>query len=332
MKRIEKRMACPPSPRKEIKMVSRRTGRPIPDPDTIDTESKVVDDMNTIDEDLDNGPPDGIQSGFSAFNPTALTGITMKETKMAKNKPTPKAKPAKSADEMPAMVAQETITHEDGTVEHINPVPAREPTLQELKAAAALEKIAAKKARLEAAAAKKAEREAAKAVKVTATVEERAAKKAEREARLAALVGDGKKYVGSMLALADRVKQGVYVKSATGQLRSTNELAEVLDAVPVDNVFRLAKIVLGLDENPYINLNTGQQSMNLRNRMRGALKKGTITMDFIKQTIAEEGLDTAHDWAAKKLEKQAARAARAAEAKAAKAAKATAKAEEPVTA
>lgn len=219
----------------------------------------------------------------------------------------------------------------EGYTEVHNPLPTREPTKQELKAAAALEKIAAKAAKKEAAEKAKADKAAARLAAVQAknhsTKEERAAAKAERAERIAALDPDGKrKYVGSMLALADRVKQGVYVKSATGQLRSNNELAQLLDAVPVVHVITLAKIVLELPENPYIQLNTGQQSMNLRNRMRGAIKKGTLTLDAIAECIAENGFATATDWAAEAAAKREARIASAAANKAAKEARAAAKA------
>jgi hypothetical protein len=263
-------------------------------------------------EGIDNDPPEGIKSGFSVFNPVSRKDITMARH--------PKHQAA-VAEHAPAHTP-ETVVNEDGYTETINPIPVREPTKQEIKAAEAKAKIEAKAAKKTEAEAKKAEREAAKAAKVTSTVEERAARKAEREARLAALNPDGtRKYVGSMLALADRVKQGAYVKGATGQLRSTNELAEVLDAVPVDNVIKLAKQVLGLDHNPYVNLNTGQQSMNLRNKMRGAIKKGTLTIATIRETIEAEGYATATDWAAERAAKKAAREARAAEAKAAKSAR-----------
>lgn len=216
---------------------------------------------------------------------------------------------------------------------------AKEPTKQELAKAKAAEKIAAKAAKLQAVADKKAAALAAKEAKAfaraekvasmaTTTKEERETKKAERLARLAALDPEGKRnYVGSMLALADRVKQGAYVKAATGQLNCGDELASVLTAVPVDNVIRLAKIVLELPENPYTNLNTGQQSMNLRNRMRGALNKKVITIDQIRQVIADEGFATATDWAEKAAAKKADREAKAEQAKADKAAKAAAKAQ-----
>jgi len=230
---------------------------------------------------------------------------------------------------------EHTMSYEEDHSEYtetLNPLPKREPTKQELKAAAALEKIAAKAAKKEAAEMAKAEKAAAKLAAIqsknVSTKEERDAAKAARAERLAALDPDGtKKYHGPMLALADRVKQGAYVKGATGQLRSTNELAEVLDAVPVDNVIRLAKIVLELPENPYTNLNSGQQSMNLRNRMRGAIKKGTLALDTVRECIEENGFATATDWAAEAEAKRAARAASVAAAKAVKEAKAAAKAE-----
>jgi len=236
-----------------------------------------------------------------------------------------------------------TEVNEDGYTETLNPMPKpvlsnkelakqeREAKKAALKAEKDAAKAEAKAAKLKAAAALKAEKDAAKLKAIQAknqmTKEEREAAKAARAERLANLNPDGtRKYVGSMLALADRVKQGAYVKGATGQLRSTNELAEVLDAVPVGNVIQLAKLVLDLDHNPYSQLNSGQQSMNLRNRMRGALKKGTLTMDVIKATIESNGLATATDWEAKAQAKREARAAAAAANKAAKEAKAAAKA------
>lgn len=203
------------------------------------------------------------------------------------------------------------------------------PLTQEEREAAAAAKIAAKEAKNAAAAAAKAEREAAAA-----------AKKAEREARAAELVAAGRTYTGSMIVLADRVKQGMYVKSATGQLRSTDDLAVALDAVPAENVVKLG-VMLFEEVNKYASLNIGQQSMNYRNRMRGAIKKGTFTLARVTELVAEHGLATAlaeaeakakakaekeAEKAAVKAEKEA-KAKAAAEAKAAKAAKAAAEAE-----
>lgn len=224
----------------------------------------------------------------------------------------------------------------------------KEPTVQEAKAAAAQAKMATKKAKLEEAAAKKqaaADAKAEKAIAAAAAKDakllakkeavtidpavkaEREAAKLERQARIAALgEGETRTYHGSMLSLADRVKQGAYVKSATGQLNCADALATVLTAVPVDNVIELGKIVLGLEVNPYVHLNMGQQSMNLRNKMRGAITKGTLSIEAIQAAIGANGFATATDWEAKKQAAKVEREAKAAAAKAEKEAAAKAKA------
>ena len=284
--------------RKRVRMVNARTGRPIPDPDTIEGIVNIVDDP------IDNSPPAGIESGFSVFNP-APYGAKPKEVTMARK---PKA---------------ESFVNEEGYTETVNPEVEHEPTKQEIAAEKAQAKIAAKAEKLAAREAAKAEKEAAKLAKVTATKEEREAAKAERQARLAALNPDGtRKYVGSMLALADRVKEGVYVKGVTGQLRSNDELAQILDGVTPNGVIQTAKAVLALDANPYSHLNVGQQSMNLRNKVRGALRKGTITLDAIRAYVAENDLDCSVSI----VEKAAAKAERVAQAKAERETKAALKA------
>lgn len=153
------------------------------------------------------------------------------------------------------------------------------------KAAADAEKAERKAAADKAKADKKAQAEADKAAKAEA----RALAKKEREERLAA-AAEGKTYAGSMLALADRVKQGVYVKSATGQLHSGDELALALDGVSPTDVIRIGLDVLKIEENPYAHLNIGQQSMNLRNRMRGAIKKQALAITDITSYIARNNV------------------------------------------
>lgn len=224
----------------------------------------------------------------------------------------------------------ETVTHADGSTETLNPVPVKEKTKQELAQEAAQAKIAAKAEKAKAAAEKKEAAEKAKAERLAAI----AANKSARIDRLTAMTeGTKRTYTGSMLALADRLKNGAYVKSGTGQLRSDDELARALDLVPVDNVITLGKLSLELEANPYTALNSGQQSMNFRNRMRGAIKKGTLTIAKIQELIAEHGLDTykghAERVAAEKAAKAAAKAKAAAEkqAKAEAAAKAAVKTE-----
>lgn len=157
---------------------------------------------------------------------------------------------------------------------------AKDQALKDTKAKEKADAAAAKKAAAET---KKAEAEKAKAEKAV----ERAKAKADREARLEALKAEGKAYTGSMIALADRVKAGVYVKGASGQLRSNDELAIALDGVGPTSVVSLALDVLKLETNPYSHLNVGQQSMNLRNKMRGAIRHGNLKIsdiaDYIKR-------------------------------------------------
>ena len=284
--------------RKRVRMVNARTGRPIPDPDTIEGIVNIVDDP------IDNSPPAGIESGFSVFNP-APHGAKPKEITMARK---PKA---------------ESFVNDEGYTETVNPEVEHEPTKQEIAAEKAQAKIAAKAEKFAAREAAKAEKEAAKLAKVTATKEEREAAKVERQARLAALNPDGtRKYVGSMLALADRVKEGAYVKGVTGQLRSNDELAQILDGVTPNGVIQTAKAVLELDANPYSHLNVGQQSMNLRNKLRGALRNGLTTLDAVREYVAVNDLDCSVSI----VEKAAAKAERVATAKAEREAKAASKA------
>ena len=192
---------------------------------------------------------------------------------------------------------------------------ANKPLTQEEREAAAAAKIAAKEAKNAAAVAKKAEREA-----------KAAETQAQREARAAELVAAGRTYTGSMTVLADRVKQGLYVKSATGQLRSTDDLAVALDAVPAENVVKLG-VMLFEEANKYASLNIGQQSMNYRNRMRGAIKKGTFTLERVTELVTEHGLATALGQAEAKAAAKAAKEAEKAAVKAEKEAKAKAAAE-----
>lgn len=284
--------------RKRVRMTNKRTGRPIPDPDTIEG---IV---NTMEDPIDNSPPAGIKSGFSVFNPAPF-GAKPKEITMARK---PKA---------------ESFVNNEGFTETVNPDVASGPTKQEIAAEKALAKIAAKAEKTAAREASKAEKAATQLAKVTATKEEREAAKSQRQARFAALNPDGtRKYIGSMLALADRVKEGAYVKGVTGQLRSNDELAQILDGVTPNGVIQTAKAVLALDMNPYSHLNVGQQSMNLRNKMRGALRNGVLTLDAIRTYVGENDLDCSISI----VEKAAAKAERVANAKAEREAKAALKA------
>ncbi len=234
---------------------------------------------------------------------------------MAKAKPSVKNLPAATADVTESNVV---TTTEDGYTDTLNPDATPAKTAQDLKSEAALAKIAIKAEKKAAADNAKAEREAAKLAKAGVNTAEREAAKLERAARIEALKAEGKNYVGSMLALADRVKQGIYVKSATGQLRSTDELAVAFDGVGPLGVVQVAMFVLGEEANKYAALNIGQQSMNYRNRLRGAVTKGTVTLDQIKEAIVTMDVDGTEQIQKANAEKAAAKAKRELEAKAKK--------------
>lgn len=198
--------------------------------------------------------------------------------------------------------------------------------------AAADQKKADKQAAADKKAADKAEKDQKRAddkARAEAEKKERAEAKAkakeERDARMVELSAG--RAAGSMLALADKVKQGVYVKSATGQLHSGDALATALDGISATDVIRIGLDTLKLEDNPYAALNVGQQSMNLRNRMRGAIKKEVLTIATITEYVARNKIVqvTAAEIEAQKAE----RVAKAEANKADRAAKAAAKATAP---
>lgn len=153
---------------------------------------------------------------------------------------------------------------------------AGKPALAETIAAREVRRKEKEDAKIAKAAAKDAAR-AAKAAQKAANQQARAeAAQARREQREAAVS------TSPMAILRDAKKR--YVKSATGQYRTADELGEVLDAVPADRIVPLVLEVLDLPGNPYLFLNRGQQSMNLRNKLRFAIKKGTVTLEQVVAT------------------------------------------------
>lgn len=163
------------------------------------------------------------------------------------------------------------------------------------KADAKAQKEAQAKAKKDEADKLKAEAKAKRETEAAARKAEREKKQAEAiEARKAAAgTAEGARertYFGSMTTLADRVKSGQYVKSVSGSLRCGDDLAVALDSVPPKNVIQLGMLALELETNPYAHLNVGQQSMNLRNKMRGAIKAGKLTLDKVKELRDAHGL------------------------------------------
>jgi hypothetical protein len=91
-------------------------------------------------------------------------------------------------------------------------------------------------------------------------------------------------YIGPMLALRTAVKK--YVVAPNGQPCCGDDLAEICGAYPREAVVAGLVAALGLGSNPYLHLNPGQQSMNLRNKARTALKNGVVTADQIRSALA----------------------------------------------
>ncbi len=242
---------------------------------------------------LDTKPEGAVQSGFSIFNQTPV-----KESLMS----------AQDAEKM-TTTAEERKAQAAAAKAERDAVKAANATA---KAELAAEKLAAKEAKATA----KAEATAATAAKAQA----RADAKAAREARLAELGPQSK-----MSALRDAKKN--YVKSATGLLRSNDELAQALDTVTATNVIPMALVLLKLEENPYARLNVGQQSMNLRNRLRGALKKGLVTIAQVIEVRDTGGYAIPAEEIAAKEAARAEREAQRETNRALKAAKEAAKAE-----
>jgi hypothetical protein len=87
------------------------------------------------------------------------------------------------------------------------------------------------------------------------------------------------RYDGPMLALRKAAKH--YVKGANGNPHCGDFLATALDGLTREQVVeRLGKLLFAkgitTSVNPYTALNPGQQSMNLRNKARGAYLKGLL--------------------------------------------------------
>lgn len=90
-------------------------------------------------------------------------------------------------------------------------------------------------------------------------------------------------YTGPMIALRTAAKH--YVKGTNGNPHSNDWLAASLAALDQPTVIRVLIKAMKLEGNPYIGLNNGQQSMNLRNKARGMVKRGELTQDDVLNAI-----------------------------------------------
>ena len=153
-------------------------------------------------------------------------------------------------------------------------------------------------------ASKKALRESLKPTKPVPQIREKSdeAKAAERAAYIAALRVDAEAlgvdpdtyvaeqlaetktgYTGPMLALRRAVVN--YVKAPNGQPCCGDDLAQVCGQYTREQVVTGLLVALALPSNPYAHLNPGQQSMNLRNKARAALKGGALTISQIRAAL-----------------------------------------------
>jgi len=94
-------------------------------------------------------------------------------------------------------------------------------------------------------------------------------------------------YVGPMLELRRRLAAGVYHRAPNGQPCCGDEVAKHLGDLTPAQVIRACIIAMALPANPYAHLNIGQQSMNLRNKLRGALKRGEFGMGVLVEAVEE---------------------------------------------
>ena len=92
------------------------------------------------------------------------------------------------------------------------------------------------------------------------------------------------KYTGPMLALRDAAKH--YVTGKNGNPHNNDALAQALDGLSREEVVTTLIKAMKLESNPYLHLNPGQQSMNLRNKARGQIKNGFLTIEEIKAAVA----------------------------------------------
>lgn len=92
-------------------------------------------------------------------------------------------------------------------------------------------------------------------------------------------------YQGPMRALRDRVKAGAYTKAANGQPSCGDAIAQALGHLEPAEVIRACIIAMNLAANPYVHLNIGQQSMNLRNKLRGMMKRGEFGQGVLAEAI-----------------------------------------------
>jgi hypothetical protein len=88
-----------------------------------------------------------------------------------------------------------------------------------------------------------------------------------------------------MLRLRERLAQGAYQKAANGQPCCGDQVATILGSLAPAQVIRACIIAMALPANPYAHLNVGQQSMNLRNKLRGCFKREEFGVGVLIEAV-----------------------------------------------
>lgn len=98
-------------------------------------------------------------------------------------------------------------------------------------------------------------------------------------------------YQGSMLRLRERLAEGAYKKAENGQPCCGDQVATLLGSLAPAQVIRACVAAMALPSNPYAHLNIGQQSMNLRNKLRGCFKREEFGMGVLVEAVEEVKLE-----------------------------------------
>ena len=102
-------------------------------------------------------------------------------------------------------------------------------------------------------------------------------------------------YAGPMLRLRERLAEGAYSKAANGNPCCGDIVAAKLGTLKPAQVIRACIIAMNLPANPYAHLNIGQQSMNLRNKLRGCLKREEFGFGVVIEAVEEVEAQSVND-------------------------------------
>jgi len=92
-------------------------------------------------------------------------------------------------------------------------------------------------------------------------------------------------YQGSMIRLRERMAEGAYQKAVNGQPCCGDRVATLLGSLAPAQVIRACIVAMALPANPYSHLNVGQQSMNLRNKLRGCFKREEFGFGVLVEAV-----------------------------------------------